>query len=369
MQIPFLDLRIHDNKLRAELLESVDSVLQHGRLMLGPEVNEFEAAVAKAVGTKYAIGVASGCSALYLALKSLDIGPGSEVITTPLTWVGSLNAIAETGARPVCVDIREDFNIDPDTIESGITDATRAIVPVHFTGHVCEMDHIGTIAKKYNLHIVEDAAQAYGARYKSKYAGSFSRAAAFSMNSMKVLGSYGEAGVVTTDDPEINERIRLLRYGGTKSDPKKKITNECLEVSLNHKIDTIQAAMLLVAMKYLPEKMERRTDIASKYIEALSNLVDCPATPNGDIHAYFTFAIQLDRRDELREFLAKKEIETKIFHYPLANEATAYSSYMRIQTPMAKRVLSRFLSIPAHEKLTDEQVNYVIKSIREFFGK
>ena len=367
MRVPFFDLRVQDDALRSELLDAVDRVLKHGKLILGPEVEEFEAAVAKFIGTRYAIGVASGSSALYLALKSIGIGPGDEVITTPLTWILTLNAIAECGATPVCVDTRDDLNIDPQAIESAITKKTRAIVPVHFSGLMCEMDKISQIAKKHHLLIVEDAAQSFGARYKSKMAGTFSKAAAFSMNTMKVLSSYGEAGAVTTDDPEIYEKVRMLRYSGTKSDPKKVVTNECYYVALNHKIDTVQAAMLLVAMRHLPSKMGRRNEIAERYSKGLSGLVKCPKTPNGDIHAYYTYAIQTERRNELKDYLAQHEVETKIYHIPLASEAPVYASLKRRETPVAQRVLDQFLSLPAHEKLSNEQIDYVIDKVRNFY--
>jgi len=316
---------------------------------------------------KYAVGLASGSSAVYLALKSVGVGPGDEVITTPLTWVLTQNAIAECGAIPICVDIWEDFNIDPYKIEAAITDKTKAIVPVHFTGHMCKMDIINQIAEKHGLTVVEDAAQAYGGRYKGKMSGSYSKVAAFSMNTMKVLASFGEAGAVVTDDSEIYEKIRILRYSGTKSDPKKIISNEALYVTLNHKIDTVQASMLLVAMKYLPQKMARRKEIAERYTASLSNLVKCPKTPDGDIHAYFTYAIQADHRDQLMSYLNKNGIETKIYHLPLASEAPIYAKYKRFETPIAQRVSSRALSLPAHEKLKDEQIDYVIEMVKKFY--
>jgi len=369
MHVPFFDLRVLRDELHAELIESVERVFRHGKLMLGPEVEEFERNVAKAVGTNYAVGVASGSSALYLALKSSGIGPGDEVITTPLTWIITLNAIAACGATPVCIDIREDFNIDPDQIEPAITNSTKAIVPVHFTGQMCEMDRICGIAERNNLLIIEDAAQAYGGEYKSQKAGSFSKAAAFSMNSMKVLGGYGEAGAVTTNDPEIYETVKMLRYAGTKSDPAKKITNECFYVSLNHKIDTLQAALLLVMIKHLPMRMKRRTEIAKRYNEALSDLVVCPKFQAGNIHALYTYAIQADNRDQLQEHLHNNLIETKIYHVPLACDAPVYADKRRRDNPVARKVLNRFLSIPAHEKMSDEQVEHVINTIRVFYRK
>ncbi len=368
MKVPVFDLKPQNDDLRLELLDAVDKVLRHGRLILGPEVEEFEKVIAQYVGVRYAVGVASGSSALYLALRSAGVGPGDEVITTPLTWIITWNAIASCGATPVCVDVCDDFNINPDRIEAAITKSTKTIVPVHFTGQMCAMDKIGKIAQRHNLLIVEDAAQAFGAKHKSKMAGSFSKAAGFSMNPMKALAGYGEAGVVTTDDEKIYEQLRMLRHAGTKSDPQKKITNECHYIVLNHKIDTLQAAMLLVSMKHFPQRMARRTEIAQRYTQALSRRVKCPQPAAEDAHAYFTYAIQTDRRDELREFLTKKEIESKIFHIPLASEAPAYSHLKNADTPVARKITKEFLSLPAHEKLSDAQIDYVISSIRDFFN-
>lgn len=366
MEVRFFELEIKNEAYRKELLDAVDRVLQHGMLILGPEVEEFEKRVAETVGARYAVGLASGSSALYLALKSLGVGPGDEVITTPLTWILTWNAIAECGATPVCVDIRDDFNIDPYKIEKAITKSTKAIVPVHFTGKMCEMDTICDIAKKNNLFVVEDAAQSYAGKYKSKAAGSYSKVAAFSMNTMKVLASFGEAGCATTDDKEIYEKIKIYRYSGTKSDPRKIVTNECLYVALNHKIDTIQAAMLLVAMKHLPEKMKRKQAIADRYTNALSGIVKCPKVTAGEVHAYYTYAIQTPRRDDLQKYLNQNGVQTKIYHVPLASEAPVYAHLKHGKMPVAEKVLGEFLSIPAHEKLRDEQVDYVIKLIKDF---
>ena len=367
MRVPFFDLKVSDISIKNELLDAVEQVLNHGRIILGPEVSEFENKVAKAAGVKYAVGLSSGSSALYLALKSLDIGPGDEVITTPLTWIISSNAIAECGATPVFVDVNDDFNIDPDAIEDAITSKTAAIVPVHFTGLMCQMDRICEIAKKYNINVIEDAAQAYGAEFQSKRAGSFSAVASFSMNSMKVLGGFGEAGAVVSDREDLIEKIKILRYAGTKSDPAKIITNEAIYVSLNHKPDTVHAAMLLVMMKYLPERMKRRTEIAMMYNNALSEIVTCPDFKQGNTHALYTYAIKAENRDKLMKHLNENGIETKIYHEPLVSDAPVFKKFIKGDLSNAKKILSQFLSIPAHEKLTNEQIEYVIEKIKNFY--
>ena len=367
MYVPFFDLKVTDEVLRNELLKSVEDVLKHGRILLGPEVTEFEEKVAKEAGVKYAVGLSSGSSALYLALRCLDIGQGDEVITTPLTWIITGNAIVECGATPVFVDINDDFNIDPDAIEKAISHKTKAIIPVHFTGLMCEMDRICDIAKRNKIHVIEDAAQAYGAEYKSKKSGAFSSIGIFSMNSMKVLGGFGETGVAVTDSSDYYEKLKILRYTGTKSDPNKIITNEAIYASLNHKIDTVQAAMLLVMMKHLPDRMKRRQEIANRYNKALSNIVICPDFIKGDTHALYTYAIKADRRDELMKYLNENGIETKIYHKPLVSDAPIFTQYIKKDTPNARKILSRFLSIPAHEKLSNSQIDYVIETITSFY--
>ena len=367
MNVPFFDLRVNNLLLRNELLKSVEDVLKHGRILLGPEVTEFEEKVAKETGVKYAVGLSSGSSALYLALKCLDIGPGDEVITSPLTWIITGNAIVECGATPVFVDINDDFNINPDAIERAISKKTKAIIPVHFTGLMCEMDRICEIAKRNNIHIIEDAAQAYGAKSKSKNSGSFSSVGIFSMNSMKVLGGFGEAGAAVTDNAEYYEKLKILRYTGTKSDPNKIITNEAIYPSLNHKIDTVHAAMLLVMMKHLPERMRRRQEIANRYNTSLNNIVTCPNFIKGDTHALYTYVIQAVNRDGLMKYLNENGVETKIYHKPLVSDAPIYKQYVKEDTPNARRVLSRFLSIPGHEKLSNTQIDYVIEKITYFY--
>lgn len=320
MQVKFFDLRVKDKKLTGELLKSVKNVFSHGQVLLGPEVENFEKQIAISTGSKYAVGVGSGSSALYLALKSIGLKKGDEVITSPLTWIITLNAIAECGAIPVCVDIGDDFNIDPKKISMAVTKKTKAIVPVHFTGLMCKMDEIKKIATKYNLKIIEDAAQAFGAKYKGRKVGTFSDVASFSFNVMKNVGGFGEAGAVTTNSKKIYEMIKMLRYTGTKSDPKKIITNECYHVALNHKIDTIQAAMLLVLLKHFKKRMSRRLEIAKLYNKELNNYVTCPVIQSREsTHGLYTYAIQTNKRDKLMRYLNDKGIQNKIYHIPLAS--------------------------------------------------
>ncbi len=367
MDVPIFDLRVLDQELKSELLEAVNKVLTHGRLFLGPEVEEFEDKVRQYIGCKYAVGVDSGSSALYLALKASGIGPGDEVITTPLTWVISANAIQACGATPVFADVQDDFNIDPVSIEEMIGPRTKAIVPVHYAGQMCNMPAIQSLANANNLLIVEDAAQAFGATLDGKKAGSFSSAAGFSMNPMKSLGGYGEAGVVVTDDDAIYARLKRLRHAGTTSDPKRVITNYCEEISLNHKMDTVNASMLLVALRRLPWRQEKREEIASSLRAGLPLAVQSQTVLPDHIHARYVYPIQVRFRDALRTHLDESGIETKIMHEPLVIDAPAHRGF-RSRSPNARKVLDSSLVIPSHEKLSKAQVEYIIHRV-PYFGE
>ena len=242
--------------IKKQLLQAVDNILTHGRIILGPEVGEFENKVANFCQSKFAVGMGSGTDALYLALRSLDVGHGDEVITTPLSWIATANAIVLCGATPVFVDIGEDMNINADLIETAITEKTKVILPVHFTGRLCNMEKITQIATSRDIYIVEDAAQAFGASIHGAMAGSFGDVSAFSMNAMKVFNAYGEAGAAVTNNIALADKLRSLSYGGTIN------KEDCYYPSLNGRLDTIQAAMLSVSMMSLQAKIARRREIA-----------------------------------------------------------------------------------------------------------
>jgi dTDP-4-amino-4,6-dideoxygalactose transaminase len=362
MRVRSSDLAVSDPALKSELLDAVDRVLTHGRVLLGPEVDEFEEALADICGRRYAVGVGSGSEALYFSLRCLDIGAGDEVITTSLSWIATFNAIAMTGATPIAIDVREDQNIDPACIEAAITPRTKAIVVVHFTGRVCEMEPIMEIAARRGLHVVEDAAQAFKAcDDQGRRAGSFGVVAAFSMNAIKLFGSYGEAGAVVTDDSALRERLATLRYNGTVN------RETCVTVSLNGRLDTLQAAMMLVNLHYIDGWIERRREIAAEYRRLLGNVVVCPEEPEEIRHVYHTYGILAERRDDLMRWLEDREIEAKIHHPILMPDQPAYSHLPRPDIPVARQVVGRILSLPNHEKMSDEQVACVTDSVRAFY--
>ncbi len=361
MKVPFLDLRVPE-PLKSELLDAVGAVLDHGRILLGPELDEFEKVVAQRVGVKHAIGVDSGSSAVMLALRALDIGSGDEVITTSLSWIATANAITMTGATPIFVDVRDDLEIDPNGIEAFITKKTKAIVPVHFCGKMCDMEAICAIAEKHNLHIVEDCAQVFGGEIEQGKAGSFSSIACFSMNCMKVLHSYGEAGCVVTDDDVYAEKLELLRYAGTVN------RQDCHVPSMNHRLDTLQAAMLLVNLRRYDEIVDRRRAIAAKYHEIMGDVVGYQDAGAEQGHIYYTFSIFAERRDELMGFLAENEIETKLNHNPPMPYHTAYKPLNQGPFPNVERLSEIAMCLPVHEKLTDDQVEFVATKVKEFYG-
>jgi dTDP-4-amino-4,6-dideoxygalactose transaminase len=360
-KVPFLDLRIIDDKVREDLLAAIDTIFQHGRLIMGPEVEELESRVATLCNRKYAVGMNSGTDALFLGLKSLGIGYGDEVITTSLSWIATANAIALTGATPVFADVRDDLNIDPASIKKLITSRTKAIVPVHYTGKVCQMPAILQLAEEYGLLVIEDAAQAFSARHHGRVAGSFGVMGVFSMNSMKVFAACGEAGMIVTDREDLYQKLVALRYNGTVN------REECIEPSLNGRIDTIQAAILLRRLPDLEGVIEKRREIASWYDQQLAGLVETPKQAEGEWDVFYTYTIRANRRDELKEFLYQKRIETKIQHPYLMPQQPAYRDKVKEEFPNAERLVKQVLCIPNNEKITRYDVDYVVSSIQEFY--
>jgi dTDP-4-amino-4,6-dideoxygalactose transaminase len=360
LDVPFLDLRVAETE-RAELLRATENVLKHGRLVNGPEVHAFEMACAARLGRKYAIGVSSGTDALVLALRALHIGKGDEVIVPALSFVATANAIRMAGAEPVFCDIGDDLNIDPAEIKHLITPKTKAIMPVHWAGRICAVDHIAMIAKTYNLKVIEDASQAFGATFNGTTPGFRADVACFSMNPMKTLAGCGEAGIIATDNKEIYERLDPLRYQGVWS------KEVCHELSGNHRLDTIQAAMLLVRLANFNKLLESRRNIANFYHMRLRGIVDTPKEWAHEKLAYYTYTIQTDQRDKLKDYLAIKGIETKIQHPILMPQQPLYKDKARGTWANADALMKRVLCIPCHEKLSDGQIWHVVNSIAEFY--
>lgn len=362
-KIPFLDLRVLNVEERKAILNAIEKVLDHGKIVLGPEVQEFEEYIANYCGKKYAVGVGSGSDALYLALKALDIKTGDEVITTSLSWIATANAISKTGATPVFADIGEDLNIDPEHVERLINKKTKAILAVHYTGRVCNMTNLCRIAKEHKIFLIEDAAQSFGAMFDNKKAGSFGDIACFSMNPMKILNGLGEAGIIITNDKSISEKLQILRYAGT-------INKEiCVDISLNHRLDTLQAAILLTRIKWVDEIIRKRRENAKLYVQRLKDVVKVPEEKNHEFNVYYTFIILAEKRDELKEFLERKNIETKIQHPILMPNQPVYQRGQKNKVPNADKICKQILCLPANEKISLDQIEFVSEQIREFYGK
>jgi len=362
MKIPFKDLSVLDQSKKRKLLHSVDQVLSHGRIILGPEVISLEQKIATMCNQKYAVGVNSGTDALYMALRSINITQGDEVITTPLSWIATVNAIVLCGAKPVFADIKDDLNINPKRIPDLINKNTKAILPVHFTGNMCQMDKILKCAQENDIYVVEDAAQAFGAKYNNQIAGSFGIVNSFSLNPMKNLCGYGEAGIVVTNDKNLNEKLLSLRYAGTVN------KEDCIFPGLNGRIDTIQAAMIMVELEYFDEKIKRIREISRYYTNRLKTIVSCPLEDDNSFHTYYSYTIVTDHREELIHYLNNNGIETKIQHPILMPYHSAYKErYQDCNIPNAERMVSKILCLPNHEKMSDIEVEYVASKVEHFY--
>lgn len=367
MKIPFLNLAVKNTPQKNRLLNRFRNILDHGKILNGPEIDEFEKKISNFLKIKHIAGVSSGSSALYLALKSLNIGSGDEVITTPFTWIITINAILETGAKPVFVDIGEDLNIDPTKVTNAITKKTKAILPVHIGGHMCDMHSLNYLAKKNKLFLVEDAAQAIYSSLGSQKAGSFSSIAAFSLNPMKLLGAFGECGFVATKNPRLKKKVEILRHAGTTPDKKKIKINNCISHSLNHKIDTLQAACIVENLKELDKKWKKRDLIAKQYDAELNNIVQTQKYHEKEVHGRYLYFALCEKRDQLYNYLKRKKIECKIFYKPLACDAPIFKKIYKNRFKMTRNLLTKSLCLPLHENLSERNVEYIIQEVKKFY--
>jgi dTDP-4-amino-4,6-dideoxygalactose transaminase len=366
MEIPiFTPVRQYLN-LKEEIDNVIQKILNRGDFILGEEVKEFEQSVARYLGVKHAIGVASGTDALQIALMAIGLKPGDEVITTPFTFVATAETIVLLGGKPVYVDIDErTYNINPELIEDKITEKTKAIIPVHLYGQPAEMEKILDIARRYNLYVIEDSAQAFGAEYKGRKVCTFGDIACISFFPTKNLGAFGDAGMVVTNSDDLAEKIRMIRVHGSK----KRYHHELLGV--NSRLDTLQAGILLVKLKYVDEWNKRRIEIANRYSNSLKD-IDSIITPYAEPynkHIYHQFTIRTNRRDELIEFLKGRGIQTAV-HYPIPlhlQKAFSYFGYKEGDFPIAEKCSREVLSLPMFPELRDDEVDYVIGSIVDFF--
>jgi len=338
--LPFNDLRPLQASLAAELAAAVARVLEGGRYILGPEVEAFEAEFAAYHGVGHAVGVASGTDAVELALRALGIGAGDEVITVSHTAVATVCAIERAGATPVLVDVEEaTFTIDVHAAAAAVTPRTRAIVPVHLYGHPSDLDGVLALARRHGLAVVEDCAQAHGARWGGRTVGTFGEAGAFSFYPTKNLGAYGDAGAVITDDPRLAERLRSLRNYGQRE------RYEHVERGVNSRLDELQAALLRVKLAHLDEHNDERRRLAAAYDRRLAS-VTVPAAAAGAHHVYHLYVVRHPLRDALRTELAALGVQTMV-HYPVpVHRQPAYADLAAAGLGATERVCGEIVSLP-----------------------
>ena len=345
----------------------MEAVLESQLVINGPAVKELEKLIAGYCGCVAAVGVSSGTDALLCSLMALEVGPGDEVITTPYTFFSTGGSIWRTGARPVFVDIEPDtFNIDASKIEAAITQKTKAIIPVHLFGQMAEMDPIMEISENHNLHVIEDAAQAIGATYHGRIAGSIGTVGCFSFYPTKNLGGMGDGGMIVTLDAELAERLALLRNHGSEQRYYHKW------VGGNFRLDTLQAAGLIVKLRHLDDWSAKRRANAARYNELFAGLdgVVTPIVRNYNVSIFNQYVIRVPRRDELKAYLGKEGIGTKIY-YPLSlheQECFKPLGYKRGDFPESERAAAETLALPIYAELTDEQICYVSGKIKEFLA-
>jgi len=361
--ILFNDFKTEYIYLKKEIDSAIKEVLMSGRYILGKKVENFERQFAKYLGVKYCVGVGNGLEALQIALMALGIGEGDEVITTAHSAVATTLAIKAVGAKPIFVDIDEYYHLDSSKIENKITSRTKAILPVHLYGQMVDIETIHQIAKKHSLYLIEDAAQAHGAEYKGKKAGTFGDFGCFSFYPTKNLGAFGDGGAIVTNKKELYEKCKMIRNYGQKNRYEHEI------YGLNSRLDEIQAAILSVKLKHLSEFNRKRQQIAKLYFKLLKNVpqIRLPKIRNNAKHIFHLFVIEAERRDELIKFLEKNNIPT-IVHYPIPiHKQKCFPEFNNLKLPVLETKVQKILSLPIHPFLKEEDVIYIVKKIKEFY--
>jgi len=366
MKIPLVDLKAQYLSIQPEIDAAIQRVIDNTSFIMGKEVAQFEEAFAEYCGTEYAVGVASGTAALFLALLAHGIGQGDEVITTPFTFFATGEAISQVGAMPIFVDIDPvTYNIDPERIEAAITPNTKAIMPVHLYGQPADMDAINAIAEKQGLVVIEDAAQAHGSRYNGLRAGSLGDSACFSFYPSKNLGCYGDGGAVVTDDPKVAEEVAKLRNHG-------RVTKyEHDELGYGHRLDGMQAAILGVKLPHLDDWNAGRRDRAARYTELLADLpVITPAHLPNTEPVYHCYTIRLEDefdRDEVVQVLKDHGVGVGV-HYPIPLHLQPAYRFLELEPgayPITESMSHHVLSLPLYAELSDEQQDYVVGVLQE----
>ncbi len=365
MKIPLVDLKKNYDLYKKEIDLAIQGVINSSSFILGPAVDKFENNFAKFCQTRYCVGVDSGISALELGMRALGIRAGDEVITPVNSFIASSSAISFTGATPVWVDVNpKTYNIDTSQIESKITSRTRAIMPVHLYGQPADIDQVLAIAKKYRLFVIEDACQAHGALYKGRKTGSFGEFAAFSFYPGKNVGAFGDAGAFVTNNKALAEDVAMMRNYGQKE----KYNHQFL--AWNRRLDSIQAAVLNVKLKYLDKANASRIKAAARYSKLLKGLpLVLPEVDRKKTHVFHLYVVQTGQRDKLLRFLKKNEIGAGI-HYPTPiHLQKAYENLggKRGDFPVSEKAAGEIISLPLFPEITENQIDFVVAKIREFF--
>lgn len=364
MKVPFVDLQTQYHSLSEELNPRLLKAVESCQFILGSDVKEFEQEFADYCGTKYAVGIDSGTTALFLALLSLGVGPGDEVITPANTFIATVLAIHYTGAKPVLVDIDEvTYNLDIDKVKIAINKKTKAIMPVHLYGQPVDLEPLIALAQEYGLKVVEDACQAHGAEYKGKRVGGFGDAAGFSFYPGKNLGAYGDGGIVVTNNEEIKEKLLMLRNYGQKQKYQHSIKG------YNARLDTIQAEILRVKLQYLDSWNDARRKNAQNYNSLLENIegITTPQTMSWAKHVWHLYVIRTSKREALQKYLADADVASGI-HYPIPihmQPAFADLGYKKGDFPITEKVADEIVSLPMYPELKKEQIEYVAKKVGE----
>lgn len=364
MKIPFVSFETMHNEIKDEMLDSFQRVLDRNMFIKGEELEKFEQEYAEYCGTKYCVGCGNGLDALYLILRAYDIGNGDEVIIPANTFIATALAVSYTGAVPVLVEPEKDsYLINPKVIEEKITDKTKAIIPVHLYGSIADMDAINQIAKRYDLKVIEDSAQAHGALYKGKRAGSLGDAAGFSFYPGKNLGALGDGGAVVTNDKELAEKVKALGNYGSK------IKYHHILQGNNSRLDEVQAAFLRIKLKELDKWNRMRNEIASKYLEGIRNdKIILPQINDDNDSVWHVFVVRTENRDEFEKYLNQNGIGTTI-HYPIPIHLQ--ESYLSLgiregSLPISEELANTVISLPMYYGLKEEEINYIIHIINQY---
>ena len=364
MKVELIDLRDRFKEEGKAIIKIVEKVLSKGNLILTKEVQNFEKSICKFTGAKFCLGLNSGTDALMMSLWSSGIKRGDEVITSPISFVATANSIIHVGAKPVFVDVGDDLNINPDLIEAAITKKTKAIMPVHWTGRVCEMDKIIKIAKKYKLKIIEDAAQATGAYYKGRHAGTFGKISAFSTHPLKNLNALGDGGFIITNEKKLYDKIKLYRSHGLEGRDDAKI------IGVNSRLDSLNAEVLNFRLKKLKSIINRRKkniNYYKKYIK--TDKVKILSDGKNEKNAYVMFVVLAENRNKLQEYLKKFNIQS-LLYYPTPlhlHKSMKYLGYKKGNLINAERIASKVISFPHHQHLTEKQIKFVSEKINKFY--